>query len=146
MYSVANKVGRLIEMAIAAPVTIDEASRAFIEARACVSAVTARGERAIIVADLHDADVFAPDVADKFTLLMRAQNPYMDRSATLVSEGATSGLQFLRMIREAGNPARRVFKRRYELEVWLAEVLSPAEREHLHLFLDERGVYRARQG
>ncbi len=138
MFSVVNRVGRLVELTIVAPVSLEEATRSFIEARTCVNSVA--GGKAVTVADLRGSDVFSPEVADKFTLLMRAQNLYIQRSATLVAEGATASLQFLRMVREAGYASRRVFKQRHELETWLGEVLTRPERERLHAFLDERGL------
>ncbi|WP_394820991.1 hypothetical protein [Pendulispora albinea] len=141
MYSIANKVGRLVELTIVTPVTIEEAHRAFLELRACIQAV---GGKIAGVADLTAIDIFAPEVADKLTQLMRSHNAHMERSAFLIGDAPTFGLQFMRMIREAGNPARRIFKRRAELESWLGEILTPEERERVHAYLDERGVARTR--
>jgi len=141
VYSVANKVGRLVELTFETPLSFEDAGRAFVEVRMCIQAL---GGRFVSVGDLTGADIFAPDVADKLTLLMRSLNPHLVRSGFLIREGPTFGLQFMRMIREAGSPDRRLFKRRSELESWLAEVLTLEERERLHVYLDERGVARAK--
>ena len=141
MYSIANKVGRLVELTIVTPVSLDEAQRAFIEVRACIQSISAK---IVGVSDLSSIDIFAPEVADQITRLMRSHNVYMERSAFLIGDAPTFGLQFMRMVREAGNPARRIFKRRVELESWLGEILTLEERERVHTYLDERGVARGR--
>jgi len=141
VYIVANKVGRLIELTVETPVSIDEANRAFVETRNLVQAIRTK---VVTACDLTGADIFAPEVSDKLTHLMRTDNPHVERSAYLVNDAPTFSLQFMRMIREAGNSARRIFRRRTELESWLAPVLTHEERERLHAFLDERGVARAR--
>ena len=44
-------------------------------------------------------------------------------------------LQIERVIREAGNPARRTFYNKEELQTWLSESLGPRERKRLEEFL-----------
>jgi hypothetical protein len=46
-------------------------------------------------------------------------------------------LQFLRVIREADLPDRKLFFDEQSLVSWLDEVLSPGERERLRVFLSE---------
>ncbi|WP_394838391.1 hypothetical protein LVJ94_15930 [Pendulispora rubella] len=135
----ANRVGRLIELTVETPVSVDEANRAFVDTRNLVQGLRTK---VVTACDLMGADIFAPEVSDKLTHLMRSDNPHVERSAYLVSDAPTFSLQFMRMIREAGNPARRIFRRRAEMESWLAPVLTLDERERLHTFLDERGVAR----
>ena len=80
--------------------------------------------------------VLRQDIADSYVELARGDNPRIERTAFLVGQAATFGLQIERMIRDAGNPSRRSFHDRRELSKWLAELLPEPERRQLEVFLD----------
>jgi hypothetical protein len=70
---------------------------------------------------------------------MAGKNSSTERSAALARQDAPIAvLQFVRVIREANNPARRLFFDEDEVYAWLSEVLSPAERGRLREFLNEQ--------
>ena len=48
-------------------------------------------------------------------------------------------LQFVRLIRDANLPHRKLFVHAKELYAWLSEVLTPEERARLRVFLAEGG-------
>jgi len=128
-----------VEAWISTPLSVDEANRLFIETRTCVNSVVAAGRKVVIVCDLTQVNLFAPEVSDKLLQIMRGDTPQMERGAYWLSEALPMfSLQFQRMIREAGNPERRIFTRRLGLESWASERLTPYERERLHEFLDSR--------
>lgn len=100
--------------------------------------VTAAHPKAVIVADYRAIPVFAPDVADELQRLMTDMNRFVERSAILVAkEHATNALQVARVVREAHNEQRRRFTDPRELVVWLAEIVTPAERARIQAFLAE---------
>ena len=139
MYSVTNRVGRLIEAWITTPVSLDEANRQFLETRTCVNTLAATGRKVVIICDFTQVQLFAPEVSDKLLQIMRGDTPHIDRVGFWINDAQPMfNLQLQRMIREAGSPARRTFPRRMAIESWLGERLSQPERERLHAFLDER--------
>lgn len=92
--------------------------------------------RAVICADYRAIAVFPPEVADELSRLMADMNPYVERSAILISsDHATNALQINRVVRETQNENRRRFTNAHELARWLGEVLDPHERERLAHFL-----------
>jgi hypothetical protein len=134
MYRVANPSGRLITLRLASPVSDEESLAVVNDVKRALGAVTGRG---VICTELTGAKTFSQPVAERFTALMRADNPKIERSAFLIApEAATFGLQIERMIREAGNPSRRTFRERAHIEAWVAELLGADERVALRAFLD----------
>ncbi|WP_394850087.1 hypothetical protein LZC95_21830 [Pendulispora brunnea] len=104
-----------------------------------VSTIAASGRKVVIVVDFTQVQLFGPEVSEKLLQIMRGDTPHIDRVGFWINDAQPMfNLQLQRMIREAGSPARRAFPRRLALESWLAERLSPPERERLHAFLDER--------
>jgi hypothetical protein len=99
-------------------------------------AFTAAGARAIVCADWRQAQVLPPEAADGMIGLLKWGNAKFERSAVLLArEHATFNLQVERVIREAGNPARRAFRSVDEMIAWLGEILGPDERRRMLEFL-----------
>jgi hypothetical protein len=95
------------------------------------------GTKHVTVVDWRHCPLMAPEAAEFLISQMVAVNPATERSAAIARQDAPLAvLQFLRLIRDAGSPHRRLFFSEDELCDWLAEVLSPAESARLHAFLN----------
>ena len=134
MYRVERRVGRLVEIRIWSPVSLEEADRWGTDHDAVVASV---GGPYVCLVDLVDATVFPPDVVKRYVETMRSEHQLL-RTATLLSPSPTLGLQIQRMIREANHPERRAFRDATELAAWLGEVLTEPERLRLAELLGER--------
>jgi hypothetical protein len=134
MYSIEHRVGRLLELRIASPVSKEEAASWRRDHDAAVEAI--HGTYVCFV-DLVDATVFPPDVVEAYVRTMKSE-PRLLRTGTLLNESPTLGLQIERMIRESNHPGRRAFRDRSELGRWLGEVLEPPERQRLRELLGRR--------
>lgn len=135
MFTVANEVGRLVEIRLGTKLPIEEAPR-FIQE---VMRITANiAGRVVGVTDLRAGTRTAdPDMIGVVSGMLRSENPKIERNALLVApDSALFALQMDRMIKGAGSTARRLFRARHEVEAWLAPVLTPAECARLALFLD----------
>jgi hypothetical protein len=132
MFKIENHVGRLVEQTLAAPVTSADLQR-------CVNRLMALATelpgKFILVSDCRNVLTLAPDVADGFAKVMRADNRRLERSALLLGDSATLNLQVERMVRESSNPMRRTFRTTDALITWLAEVLTADERARLAVLL-----------
>jgi hypothetical protein len=127
MYTIEHHVGRLVEIRIWSPVSLEEAVRWGRDHRAIIDAVS--GPYVCLV-DLVDATVFPQDVVDAYVATMKSE-PRLLRTGTLLNTSPTLGLQIQRMIREANHPDRKVFRDPHALGTWLGEPLTPAERLRL---------------
>ena len=127
MYTILHRVGRLVEITIRSPVSIDEALRWQRDHDAAVDEV---GGPYVCFVDVVDATVFPPDVADAYVATMRRE-PKLVRTGILLNADPVLSLQVQRMIRESHVPHRRTFRAPRDLEAWLGEVLTPAERARL---------------
>jgi hypothetical protein len=135
MISVAHRVGRLVEVRIITPVTAEEIQAM---GQRIGLAYAACAPRPIVgCTDLRGANLFPMDLAEQVAAFMKKGNPRIERGAMLVGESALFSMQVERVVREAGNPSRRTFRVRTELEKWLAEVLTPFERQRVRHFLEE---------
>ena len=134
MYRVERHVGRLVEIRIWSPVSLEEAERWGHDHDAVVASV---GGPYVCLVDLVDATVFPPDVVKRYVETMRSEHQLL-RTATLLSPSPTLGLQIQRMIREADHPERRAFRDPNELAAWFGEVLTEPERARLAALLAER--------
>jgi hypothetical protein len=134
-FSVDWKVGRLVEARLIAPHTPQEIVD-FTESLRRIFAVA--GKSCVICADWRMANLLAPEVADALVDLLRQGNSHFERSAVLLAgRNPVFELQVERVIREAANPSRRVFRKVPEMRAWLSEILSPAETWRVREFLDE---------
>jgi len=93
------------------------------------------GTEAIFCVDWRRLRVLAPEVANALAELMKGGNSRTLRSAALIGERATFGLQMERVIREANNPSRRAFRDPAEMLAWLSEITTSAERARARDFL-----------
>jgi hypothetical protein len=142
MYSIENRVGRLVEIRIESPVTEEELQRFHdMLAKACKPI---KGQIASCT-DLVGANVFLQPVAARWIEIIRQESPIVERNALLVGEGAVFSMQVERIIRQAGFKNRKAFLVPAALVTWLAEILTARERTRLEQFLHEGTESRARQ-
>jgi len=142
MYTIENRVGRLIEIRIESPVTEEELQRFHdLLAKACKPI---KGQIASCT-DLAGATVFLQPVAARWIEIIRQESPIVERNALLVGEGAVFSMQVERIIRQAGFKNRRAFLAPTALVAWLGEILTTRERTRLEQFLQEGVESRMRQ-
>jgi hypothetical protein len=135
MMTAQMRVGRLGEVRFAPPFAPGETDAL---AQSIRGLFTALGPRLIIFCcDLRPVQVFPPDVSDRLIEIMRSDNPKVERNGILIGESSVVGLQLERMVRDAGNPGRRVFRKLPQLLTWLGDVLTPAELQRVRDFLAE---------
>ena len=90
----------------------------------------------VIVADWRRCPLMSPEAATRVGQRIAQNNERTQRSAALASNDAPLAvLQFVRLIRDAGLPERKLFFNKTELIDWLSEVLTPREIERLREFL-----------
>lgn len=129
MIVVSRRVGSLAIIRMSSPVTEGEIDAFLVDVRRVVSSI--RGP-VVFCSDIREAQVMSDPIADKVMASMRRENPRIVRAAILLpTQSAVLALQFERIIREAGNPARRSFRDAKQAVAWLSEVLNPAERKSL---------------
>jgi hypothetical protein len=136
VWSVERRIGKLVEIRIWSPVSVEETvpwGSAHDEVIASVEGPY------VCFVDLTHATVFPQDVVEAYVKTMRNE-PRLVRTATLLNTSPTFGMQIQRMIREANNPNRRVFRDPQELVPWLGEVLEGDERGRLRELLRARGA------
>jgi hypothetical protein len=136
MHTVENVAGRLVEVRVATPLTMEEVQQFVREHQTVANRIP---EKYIGVVDLLHADVFPADVAQRLIQLLSAMADRVERSAFLIGESAVLALQVERVIRNAANPNRKAFRDPQQLRQWLEEILTRTERSRLAEFLDHRG-------
>lgn len=134
MYHVENPAGRLIEVKLASPLTVEEVQQF---AQKHIAIMQKIAGKYVGVVNLLEAYVFPPAVAEGLAKLLSGAASHVERSAFLIGESAVFGLQVERVIRDANNPNRRAFRHGPELVAWLSEVLTFAERRELERFVRE---------
>jgi hypothetical protein len=134
MHSIGNHAGRLIEVKLASPLTLDEVQQFMQEHMAIMARIPTKF---IGVANLLQAHVFDPAVAEQLSKLLAASASHVERSAFLIGESAIFSLQVERLIRESNNPNRRSFRDGRELVTWLSEILTTQEQIALERFIRE---------
>jgi hypothetical protein len=134
MYKVDNHVGRLVEVRLASPLDVSDVQRFVQDMTAVMEKVKGKY---VGVVDMLDAYVFPANVADMLSKLLSGAATRVERTAMLIGSSAVFGLQVERVIRDANNPNRRVFRITRELTSWLNEVLTPAERARLERYAEE---------
>jgi hypothetical protein len=141
MYTIENRVGRLIELRVEAPVTYEELLQ-FNDTlgKACKPI---RGQ-IVMCTDLVGATVFTQPVTKLWTSIIKQDSAIVERNAVLVGEGAVFSMQVERIIREAGHQNRKAFLSPTDLATWLAELLSVRERTRLEAYLREGAESRMR--
>jgi len=135
MFSVEVNAGRLLEIRLIAPVSVEDI---LITGERLVQLFQKHPGKLVSAGDITRATVFPPDVAAKVLEVFRVDNPRLERSAILVSSSAVFGLQIERLISQAENPARRCFHDPFELKAFLGTLLTREEHGRLAQFLSER--------
>jgi hypothetical protein len=131
VWSIDRRVGKLVEIRIWSPVTLEETVPWGEAHDALVSKID--GPYVCLV-DLTDATVFPQDVVLGYVKTMKNETNLV-RTGTILNKSPTHGMQIQRMIREADNPNRRAFRDPHELFEWLSEVLDAPERVRLRALL-----------
>jgi hypothetical protein len=134
MHKVQNVVGRLVEVRLASPMTLDEIKQFVGEYQAILKRLA---RKYVGVVDLLQADVFPVPVAETMIQVMSGAAPQLERTALLIRESALFALQVERVIRNSNHPDRRVFRDPEELKKYLGEVLDPLEQNRLAQFIDD---------
>jgi len=99
------------------------------------------GTQYVAVVDWRQCPLMSPEAAERMLMKIVSVNPFTERTATLAREDAPLAvLQFVRLIRDANLPGRKLFVHSHELIAWLSEVLTTPERERLKAFLLEGGL------
>jgi hypothetical protein len=132
------RVGRLLEVRIAAGYrTVEDVDQLFDTLAAAVARLP-DGQRHVTVADWTHCPVMTPTAATRLRERIAGTNARTERSAVLaVTDLPIAVMQFLRVIREAALPDRRLFFSSTEMLGWLAEVLTPAETDRVRQFFIE---------
>jgi transposase len=133
MYSVAKPVGALLEIRVSSPLTMDDTMACFKQ----IYKTMPRGVMSRVIVDARGLRIVDPAVVDAIIVMMRQDNPWVERNAFLMPESALIGIQSERMLKELGTSNRRSFHERTAAEEWLGEVCSIEERARLARFLDE---------
>jgi hypothetical protein len=95
------------------------------------------GAEGLFCADWRHLTVLAPEIAQELAQRMKGGNQLSLRSAALINDRATFGLQIERLIRAAEHPSRRAFRDPNLLLEWLGEVATREEAERARAFLLE---------
>jgi len=132
MYSVAKTVGALLEIRVRSPLTMEDAMALFKQIYKAMRGATSR-----VIVDARGLRIVDPAVVDAVIMMMRQDNPWVERNAFLMPESALIGIQSERMLKELGTSNRRSFHERTSAEEWLGEVCTAEERARLSRFLDE---------
>jgi hypothetical protein len=132
------RVGRLLEIRAAAGYrTIADVDQLFGALHQEMQKLPS-GVRVVTAVDWRFCPLMSPEAAQRIGQLIAANNERTERSAALADRNAALPvLQFLRVVREADHPERRLFFNQVELIQHLTELLSPAELARLHAFLAE---------
>lgn len=133
-FHVARNVGRLIELR---PEPLHSVDLVAAMGNAAMAVMREVGAECVFCMDWRRLRLLAPEVADALAALMRGSNARFLRSAALIGEKATFGLQVERVLKAANNPSRRAFRNPNELLAWLGEVTTAEENERARQFLLE---------
>jgi hypothetical protein len=134
VYRVEHQAGRLIEVKLASPLSVEEVQQFTQKLIALMSKIPGKYIGAV---NLLEAYVFPPAVADGLSKLLSGASSHVERTALLIGESAVFGLQVERVIRESNNPNRRAFRDGHEMVAWLSEVMTLHERMQLERFIRE---------
>ncbi len=132
MYTLECHVGRLLEIRVQPPLSVEELKNFHPQVTRILGRVPGQ---LIACTDLRKARVFSLDVADRLKAIIRTDGPRVDRNAYLVGESAVFSMQIARVIRAAGIPSRRAFTSVNEAITWLSELLTEPEIGRLREFI-----------
>jgi hypothetical protein len=134
MHTMRNVVGRLVEVRVASPLSLDEVAEFRQEHHAALRELP---ERYVGAVDLRHADIFPVEVAQRLIALLSEIAPLVERTGFLIGESAVFALQIERILRNSTHPHRRAFREPEPLKAFLGEMLTPLERTRLDEFLGE---------
>ncbi|EYF08914.1 hypothetical protein [Chondromyces apiculatus] len=134
MYSIAHSTGKLVEICIWSPVSVEEATRWAREHDQVLQEI--KGPYVCIV-DVVEAAVFPQAVVDAYVATMRRE-PRLLRTGVLLNQSPTLRMQVQRMLREANSSARKMFDDTEGVAHWLDDVLDARERKRLREVLARR--------
>lgn len=140
MFSVENRVGRLIEYRMWGHVVADQID-SFLDRFRLV--VTDSPGKKVLCVDARFLKVMSPDVSARLLDQMRHDNPLLERSAILIGSGPTFDMQMERLVRESNNPSRKTFRSHVELVDWLKPLLTPKEVQRATQFYVEGATAHA---
>lgn len=136
-YTIANRVGRVIEARVFGLRTADDATRYSRALAAQVLSMPA-APGPVLCADHRPVRIYPQPAADRLVELFQAMNTRLTRIAIIVSESnATFSLQLQRLVREAGYANRRVVSDTGDALAHLSPGLGLDERARIERFLSE---------
>jgi hypothetical protein len=164
MITFSQKIGRLAEIRMTAPITIEELSSM---QRDVLTLLSRSQSRFVICTTLAGVPVFSTEQADWIARFFRTDSSRFDRNAIVVGDSATFMMQVERLIREGAGPPpssggrdssrdllpprtprpvelvtlkrgaeRRAFRGTAEAIAWLDEILTAEERARVRAFLE----------
>jgi hypothetical protein len=135
MMRVEMRVGRLLEVRAYLPIRVEEIPKLV----KTLAAIYERAPRLVVaILDARAYGVEPPETVKFFIEAIKRDNPRIERSAFLIEQGQNLlGLQLDRVIREAGNPNRRLFRDVPAATAFLSPSLNEEERTRLDTFLTE---------
>jgi hypothetical protein len=101
MITVTQNVGRLTEIRMTAPVSVEDVATM---QRDMTGIIGRAQSRVVICADLSSASLFTDDLADRMAKFFRTANTKLERTAIVVCGAATLFLQIERLLREGPAP------------------------------------------
>ncbi len=134
MFSIKCRVGRFVELRFGSIFTLSEMP---VFRSRLADLMRAQPAKIVFCTDLRALEKFGPEEEKALITLMQTDNPRIEKSAMLVNASGRFGVQVLKMIQEAENRARRVFREPADVQTWLAPVLTAAESTRLSEFLAE---------
>ncbi len=134
MVTVTHRVGKLVAVRVQSPVTYREATLLKPRMEQLIGRMTAP---VFLVADLSDARVYSPDVAEKIMAALAANYPTVRRTGVVVHPGSALGGQIFSYFRDQKDPERQAWVRVREMVTHLGELLGSLEKQSLMDFLEE---------
>jgi hypothetical protein len=135
VYTVENRVGRLVEARVVHIRTPDEVDAYFALSARLIAKL---GGPVVLCADHRPVRIYTSEVADRFLESLRHVNALLERVAIVVSPtNATLTMQLERLVRAAEFDARRVTTAPEAAAAYLSECLEVAEVARLRAFLRE---------
>ena len=134
------RVGRLLEVTVDAGYGgVEDVDRLFDGADEVLARLPGPRPRHVTVVDWSRCPVMSPEAAERAVQRMALTNGRTERTAAFASKVSLAVvLQLVRLVREAGNPDRRLFFEAPSLESWLGELLDAGEKARLREFMVER--------
>lgn len=129
-------VGRLLEIRVAAGYHVVQDVDEMIGMMGDQVSRLPEHQKFVIAADWRRVTVMPQATAERAREMLARSNPRVIKSSILIDPShATTGLQVVRLVKEAENANRRHFTDPAHQITWLADVLTPQELQRLRTFL-----------